>query len=438
MRQPRPSTRSNINIAKNKTQNRKGSNPKRKNSNKPNGVNLNLPKIISSAVAAGLRKGGAAVGGWAGGPAGAMLGHAAGAGLSRVIGTGDYVVSGNSIISNSAVPDFSRGKRSIRIRHAEYLGDVTSSVAFAVQSFILNPGISATFPWLSAIAANFQQYKIHGLLFEFKSTAAFAVNNANVALGTLIMSTQYNVGRPNFSSKLEMESYEFCTSGRPTETMLHPVECASGEAPLKELYVRNGAVPDGEDARFYDYAKFQLATVGVQQASNVGELWITYDIELFKPRVQPGGSTPGLFTKIANGAYSNAQPLGLIQTIPLGNLGLSVLAGYTTLFWPASYTTGRYLINLVWQGGSTAVTVVTPTFTNLTRQGAYYLDSQTEMFVPVSGVTTTRVSYSCIVTINGYSAAGSSINFGTTMTLPAPANVVDIIVVSLPLVNDYV
>jgi len=367
-----------------------------------------------------------------------MLGHAAGAGLSKVIGTGDYVVSGNSIISSHAVPDFSRGKRSIRIRHAEYLGDVTSSVAFAVQSFILNPGISSTFPWLSAIATNFQQYKIHGCLFEFKSTAAFAVNNANVALGTLIMSTQYNVGRPNFSSKLEMESYEFCTSGRPTETMLHPVECASGEAPLKELYVRNGAVPADEDARFYDYAKFQLATVGVQQASNVGELWITYDIELFKPRVQPGGSTPGLFNKISNGPYSNATPLGLIQTVPVGNLGITVTGGFTTLFWPASYTTGRYLVSVVWQGGSTALTVVTPTLVNLTKQAAYNLNTQTEMFVPISGVTSTRVSYSAIVTINGYNAAGSSINFGTAMTLPTAATAVDIIIISMPLVDDYV
>ena len=56
---------------------------------------------------------------------------------------------------------------------------------------------------------------------------------------------------------------------------------------LGDLYVRPTLnVPSGSDRRLYDFGNFQIATIGLQGTSvNVGELWVTYEIELFKPKV---------------------------------------------------------------------------------------------------------------------------------------------------------
>ena len=43
-------------------------------------------------------------------------------------------------------------------------------------------------------------------------------------------------------------------------------------------------MPTGADQRLFDLGKFQIGTSGFQQTSQViGELWVTYDVLLFKP-----------------------------------------------------------------------------------------------------------------------------------------------------------
>jgi hypothetical protein len=63
---------------------------------------------------------------------------------------------------------------------------------------------------------------------------------------------------------------------------IHPVECARGSGVLDYLYTYQSA---GGDARFTTFGNFNIATVGQQSASTIGELWVSYDIELCKPRL---------------------------------------------------------------------------------------------------------------------------------------------------------
>jgi len=51
---------------------------------------------------------------------------------------------------------------SCRIRHRELLSSVTGSSAFTVSNtFSLNPGISATAPWLALEAQGWEKYEFH-------------------------------------------------------------------------------------------------------------------------------------------------------------------------------------------------------------------------------------------------------------------------------------
>lgn len=195
----------------------------------------------------------------------------------------DYRVMGNTLMSRGP-PVFQRGQGgTTTIAHREYLGDVTGSTAFTLAAYNINPGLYDSFPWLSALATNYESYQVLGMIFEFKSTSGNAVSSANTALGTVIMATDYDTYDGNFTSKQAMEAYQYACSGSPTRDLLHPIECKSSRNPLGNLYIRSGA-PYGDD-RLYDLGRFQIATVGMQGSYTVGELWVTYHIKLFKPRI---------------------------------------------------------------------------------------------------------------------------------------------------------
>ena len=174
------------------------------------------------------------------------VGQSAGNALSHWLGLGAYSVSKNSLLTDP-MPVINKSEGgACTIRHREYIGDIISAATpntFKIQSFPINPAMESTFPWLSQIAANFEQYRIEGMIFEFRTMSADALNSVNTALGQVIMATDYNAANPPFAQKSEMENYEYGQSAKPSESAIHPIECARLQTTISELYTRAGAVP---------------------------------------------------------------------------------------------------------------------------------------------------------------------------------------------------
>lgn len=234
---------------------------------------------------------------------GHRLGGVVGEGLQELLsqinplkflgGFGDYAptpfarnIKSNTLSMGNDPPEIRNSSlQEVVIRHREFLGDVVTAQddSFNVTSYALNPGLFGTFPWLSTVATSFEQYRLQGVIFEFKSTSADALNSANTALGSVIMATEYDATRPAFASKISMENHQYSSSAKQSCSMLHPIECARQNNVLSELYVR-GEADKQPDLRFTDFGNFQIATVGQQGAGvTIGELWITYEIALLKP-----------------------------------------------------------------------------------------------------------------------------------------------------------
>jgi len=193
-------------------------------------------------------------------------------------------------------PKMSMGKGGMVVSHREYIQDITSSVPFIGENFPLNPGMKQTFPWLSQIADNFEEWIPEAMIFEYKTTSSNTVvntTNSNPGLGTVIMATQYNSLNNDFGNKQQMENYENAVSVDPSRSVVHGIECAKGQTPLQPMYVRTGDLSAtsgvSNDLRFYDLGKMTIATVG-QQTNNfvIGELWISYRVRFLKPRLQTG------------------------------------------------------------------------------------------------------------------------------------------------------
>lgn len=273
----------------------------------------------------------------------------AGANLyDTIFGSGDYTVRSNSIMTMAnQIPNFRSGGRETRIQHKEYLLDVVTGAANAwqiVASFSINPGLLSTFPWLCSIAANYEEYELHGIVFFFETTSA-SWSGTGQNLGSIQMATQYDAYDQPFASQLEMLQYEFSSSCATNQNLAHPVECARGDNPLSGLYVRTG-ISTG-DIRFYDLGKTTIAVQGVAANTNVGKIWVTYDITLRKPKLYAGQlAYNALFTDYILGNnptnstyFTNSTPV----IAPNSTFSLTFPTG-TQFAFPTNLQTGLYLV----------------------------------------------------------------------------------------------
>jgi len=139
---------------------------------------------------------------------------------------------------------------------------------------------------MAAIATCFEQYQVMGLVVEYVSTCGDAVSSTNSSLGSVSIATQYNVNNNRFANKRQMLQHYFAVSGKPSVNFMHPVECKPDEVAQKLYYVRQqDQVPGAEyDARLYDFGRIEIITEGAQATFVCGELWVSYDIILHKPR----------------------------------------------------------------------------------------------------------------------------------------------------------
>jgi len=313
--------------------------------------------------------------------AGKQYGTSLGALLSRWLGSGDYTLDSNSIVSkfqsNGTIPAMHSTGQSIIVRHKEYLADVVSGPtanSFDVfNTFALNPGLYNTFPWLSEIAQQFQEYTIRGMVFEFVSTSADAIaSSTNTALGSVMMFTNYRATAASPTNKVQLLSEYFSTDAKPSESFCHPIECNPKENPYNVQYVRTGPVPSGEDQKTYDLGVFGVATSGFQGTNIVcGELWVTYEVELRKPIIptsNPGGTIDSNYFHYSNTTgVSTTHYFGTGTASVITVNGITITLTGTTITFPLGFF-GNFMLIYSQSGASTAYTI--PTVTGTTNATA--------------------------------------------------------------------
>jgi hypothetical protein len=406
--------------------------------------NNNVKKSQKSRQTVGrtlLQSLGGVAGGYLGGPIGSALGAKAGDLLASITGMGKYTVKRNDLVNSipgSGTPVFKNTSEGVEICHREMITDVIGSLKFGQIPFAINPGMITTFPWLSTIAKNFEEYDFLGLIFEYRPTSGSAVFNStpNSALGTVVLATDYNVLNPAFTSKQQMESYEFSSSCVPFESMIHPVECEPRSSSLDTLYIRTlGGSIVGQDLRMSDLGNVTIGVVGMQAVYAIGELWTSYHVRLKKPRLNPLGS--GSFSHIREfpaGSATSVYPLGTSGGFidPASNLPGIQLQGTTGAF--SIQNIGNYFINTAIQGATGAPTVSYGVGSSVTYSALQLWADDASDF-RISDATTHAALASDIYTVNDtapFLGAGAA----NTVQLEVPAGVsgatTDILIFPLP------
>jgi len=356
--------------------------------------------------------------------------------FKTIKGKGKYTVRSNSIAKQSTygdelqLPEFQREGPGFRIKHSEFLTDVISSPtngAFTVNAYNINPGLLQTFPWLNKIGRAFDQYTLHGIAFGFKSTSSM-YNGQNQALGSVVMATEYNLYDNAPLSKYEMETWEFCVSGAPDVSYLHPIECDPIETAhrIKLCRAAGTNLPSylGTTAPItdFDHGIFYMATQGVYANGTVGttlgELWVTYDIEFFKPQAVIGPNlymNTGLVTSNLGTYFFSTNPT------PLSDSTFSVTFASTTITFPAYLFNQCFLVNCLWDGTGASVSNPTIGYTTNCKVGPV------SAFGSVSG-TQASYNWNFSVLLTGPNAV-ITLSGGT---LPSAASATQIIMTEIP------
>lgn len=391
-------------------------------------------EAIKPAVKSALMAAGGAIGSQLG-PGGTAAGTELGRRISRLIGSGDYETNdtySNSLIKGAVAPTVSFGKTAlaIRVKHREFLGDiVTGSVAGAFTNYVypINAGLRGTFPYLSQLASNYEEYCFHGLVFEFISTASPYLSTSS--LGSNVAAMEYNAAAPVFTSKFAMENSTAAISARLDKNLMYGVECAHNGNVQNCYYIRSGT--STLPLTTTDLGNFQFAVVpgaGVPTSSVIGELWVTYDCSLDRPILSLDDQGFAHFYRTTVAAAST--PLGATSVISKTAGSLSGSSASATVIQLSSVNIGDVLLVSITYTGTVAAAIGYPglTASGLNVYNGFYGNTAANIPSPVTGVSSVVANAQYLYSVT---AKNPSLTAGTGGTLPSGTTSCEILVSNL-------
>lgn len=273
-------------------------------------------------------------------------------------GLGDYDIQYNSLITGRGGMNnlhVSSQGRGTTIRYREYLGDIavhpTVVGQFNVRKFEVNPANVLTFPWLAAIAVQYDQYIPQGIIFEFRTTTTDATTNS--AIGSVICSTQYDVDEVDPSSKGGMLNTAYSSEAKMSEDLVHGVECEPTELANNLYYTRIVGAAQRGDIADYDLCNTYFATQGgsLLAGTIIGSVYVHYEFTFLKEIPRGGLSRKD---KIYSGWGPVSKPV-LGTSIDFGVFGdVSFTSGVDM---GLTFTSTTITIPKKWAGASIQISV---------------------------------------------------------------------------------
>jgi hypothetical protein len=168
--------------------------------------------------------------------------------------------------------------RSFRVRHRELVDDtIPGSTTFVIQNTIqLNPGLSATFPWLAPQARQYEQYVVHLLRFLYMPIAPTSTQ------GSITLMPEYDPTDPAPATEYEASDQRGTVENNCWSPVALNCDVAAMMGSSKRKFVRGSAV--AADLKNYDLGQVFVITNNMTGATAVGKLWVEYDFEFFEPQ----------------------------------------------------------------------------------------------------------------------------------------------------------
>jgi len=224
-------------------------------------------------------------------------------------------------------PKISASRDNCRITHRELVASIVGSADFTVDhEFSINPGLSASFPWLSSMAQSWQRYRFHKLRY------CFFTRTGTTTPGSFMMAPDYNPADTAPVSEQIASSFEDVSEDAPWKNILCDLKTSRLHGTQKELTIRTGPLTEDLDIKTYDAGKLFAITID-GTAVPWGKLWVEYDVEFFIPQLPPSGVNQLMGGAIAGGGTMIANnPLGTVPVVDAEARGFSIDAASTITF----------------------------------------------------------------------------------------------------------
>jgi len=237
--------------------------------------------------------------------------------------------------TSAMAPKMEASRDSCRIVHRELLASITGSSAFAIaQSLALNPGLAATFPWLSTQARNWEQYRFNKLKFCY-----YTRTGSNMP-GSVQLIPDYDAADAAPVSEQAASSYEDTVEDAPWKDIECQLRAAAMFPMGPKKYVRIGALSSNLDIKTYDAGTLFVATTDGTTVS-WGKLWVEYDVTLFTPQNESSSGVVAASQHVTsvNPTTGNILPTPVTQA---GSSSLVSVSGQALTFLQP----GRFLVTL--------------------------------------------------------------------------------------------
>nr|WRQ65310.1 structural protein [Tolivirales sp. gcode 6] len=194
--------------------------------------------------------------------------------------------------------NFCRGNGKITVTNKELISEIYGSTGtFDADAYQINPGLYSTFKWLASIASNYEFYKIKNLSFEY--VPLVGTNTT----GYLAMAFDSDVLDEQPGSKQEMSTYNKFQSGSTWNPLSLDVPVGMMNKFVKNHYIRSGPVPANADLKTYDVGQVIIAVGGQNSATQIGELYMCYTVDLEQPCTNSNSAPSALALFTADEAW---------------------------------------------------------------------------------------------------------------------------------------
>jgi hypothetical protein len=222
------------------------------------------------------------------------------------------------------------------------MASIGNNGAFHLHSYNINPGLAATFPWLSGFAMSFESYEILDLKAEFVTRSAADKS------GSVAMAFDYD----SYDAKPANITQIYSMAGSVHGSYWTSITCRLNTGWINQMgkkYCRDALKPG--DLNKYDAAKLYVGTLG-DTVAVIGTLYLSYRIAFYCPQIattnvpdpiyctQFNMSSPITITKGGADTKLNFDETvfnGLGATVD-GEGGISLPPGYYRLAVDAGYS----------------------------------------------------------------------------------------------------
>jgi hypothetical protein len=228
-------------------------------------------------------------------------------------------------------PKIKSSARMTAVSHRELVATISGNTTFGTQDFSLNPGLAATFPWLSSIAPSFEQYCFKRLRFHYVTRCATSY------VGSVLLAPEYDALDSAPTSEVLTAMMAGAKEDVPWRDQVIDFNVRDMFPLGPRKFIRTSALSGSADLKTYDAGQLFVGKAGCADTSNIGKLWVEYDVELHIPQ------NPNASTSVSVGA-ALAYNVGGTQAIADGvkelvvydeevynSLGASVTGGVVTL-----------------------------------------------------------------------------------------------------------